>query len=132
MSGVFRDGVLGSVFRDGVLGNLAVSGPGYAFQDGTLGASVSKKQAGVRTGTSTPGIRRPNFMQSYRVQSVHGPGYAFQDGTLGATRGFRSVSGCGCSGVGEDAPPATPFYKKPLYIAGAAAVLGIAIYVARK
>ena len=109
MSGVIRDGILGSAmfqpgsFRDGSLGQQG------AFRDGSLGAYVMAQ-----------------------------PG-AFRDGALGRVRrgALRGLGGgCGCSGVGDDAvvaASATPFYKKPIVMAaGAAAMLGIVLYAVKK
>lgn len=119
MSGVFRDGVLGGAYKDGSLGlGILVSQQG-ARNDGSLGAVMYQN-------------------------------HAFRDGSLGALakktgyrgRGpyskFSSVrglgGGCGCSGVGDDAAVAveTPFYKKPLYIGGAALALGVVLYAVSK
>lgn len=113
MSGVFRDGVLGGAYKDGSLGlGILVSQQG-ATRDGSLGAMM--------------------------YQNV-----AFRDGSLGALRKrgnrgmrFRRLSGlgggCGCSGVGDDAVATeTPFYKKPLYIGGAALALGVVLYAVSK
>ncbi len=124
MSGVFqagasRDGSLGQAYRDGVLG--AAMFQNVAFQDGSLGRAMAQ------------------------------PG-AFHDGALGTgyragPRGLRyglkrrlpgvSGLGCGCSGVGADAavvatPAATPFYKNPLVIGGAAVALGVVLYAVSK
>jgi hypothetical protein len=111
MSGVFKDGVLGGAYKDGSLGFVRQQG---AIRDGSLGAVMFQN-------------------------------HAFRDGSLGVTnlsqqkrkRQWASMrglgGGCGCSGVGDDAAPAvveTPFYKKPLYIGGAAVVLGIVLYAA--
>ncbi len=116
MSGVFRDGSLG----------ILVSQQG-ATRDGSLGAVMYQNHA-VRDGSLGVTMFQPRD---------------FRDGSLGRigriekrARSMRGLGGgCGCSGMGDDAvvAPATPFYKKPLYIGGAAVALGVVLYaVTRK
>lgn len=95
MSGVYKDGILGSLMFQP-----------RAVRDGSLGALMA--------------------------QNV-----AFRDGSLGRARGLRGLgSGCGCSGVGDDAAATatvTPFYKKPVVLAvGAAVGLGVVLYALNK
>jgi hypothetical protein len=146
MSGVFRDGVLGSAFRDGVLG--------HTYQDGVLGAlSPMQRMAGGRPvptyyfrPTTRPVVRqqrqvsdgslgatyaltRPSAVPAVRQLNPLLARYFY--GTRSRARKQRAVQGlgCGCAGVGEDAPAAeTPIYKKPLVIGGAAVALGVVFY----
>lgn len=118
MSGVFKDGVLGGAYKDGSLGILvsqqgatrdgslgAVMYQNHAFRDGSLGAVKLRKQM--------------NLTGRLRLRDLRSRGLA---------------GGCGCSGVGADEIVAaeTPFYKKPLYIGGAAVVLGVVLYAATR
>ncbi len=106
MSGVYKDGVLGNaMFQNGAIRDGSLGRQNGAFQDGSLGA-----------------LMRQNV--------------AFRDGSLGRVRrSMRGLGGCGCSGLGADVAVVddTPFYKKPLYIGGAAVALGVVLYaVTRK
>lgn len=109
MSGVFKDGVLGGAYKDGSLGIL-VSQQG-AVRDGSLGAVMYQNHA-FRDGSLGRAPRKVGRRGQY-TRSVSGLG-----------------GGCGCSGMGADVTvmPEEPFYKKPLYIGGAAIVLGIVLY----
>jgi hypothetical protein len=139
MSGVFKDGSLGilmhqnGAFQDGSLGQNGAYRDGSlgrtmyqngAFQDGSLGAGWASTLH--RSPTSNSIMR-----QALRRRSLRGLG-----------------GGCGCSGMGDDAATvpaaatapapelavdATPFYKKPIVIGGAAIALGVVLYaVSRK
>lgn len=109
----FADGSLGKmramsgVYQDGVLGSV--------YEDGVLGALVHAAHKPTRF---TP---RSSW---------------FSPGATRARAVRRGMSGgCGCSGIGDDAVVAaeTPMYKKPVFLAGAAVVLGLALYaVSRK
>jgi hypothetical protein len=126
MSGVFRDGVLGGAFRDGSLG-MHQNG---ATRDGSLGAVVYQNHA-VRDGSLgmfQPGDYRDGSLGALLRQKKRGMRY----GKFQSIRGLGG--GCGCSGMGADVTVVEePFYKKPLYIGGAAVALGVVLYaVARK
>lgn len=114
MSGVFRDGILGSAmfqngaFRDGSLGAALMPQP-VAFRDGSLGAALMAQ----------PGVFRDGSLGRYRAKR----------------RAMSGLGGCGCSGMGADAVTTveTPFYKKPVVMAvGAAAALGVVLYAASR
>ena len=116
MSGVYKDGVLGNaMFQNGAVRDGSLGRQNGAFHDGSLGAVFQNT--------------------------------AFHDGSLGTTRkvgrrhyasrkpavwsrSVKGLGGCGCSGIGADVAVVdeTPFYKKPLYIGGAALVLGVVLY----
>ena len=106
MSGDFRDGSLGVLMRQQ-----------GATRDGSLGAVMY--QNGAFQGGSLGLMSRQQRMRRARYMNLRGLG-----------------GGCGCSGVGDEAAvvgPETPFYKKPLYIGGAAIALGVVLYaVTRK
>lgn len=125
MSGVFRDGVLGDAYKDGSLG-LHQNG---AIRDGSLGAVMYQNHA-FRDGSlgmfQPRDYRDGSLGRVPRALQKHGRRYGKLQGLGG---------GCGCSGMGADVTvaPEQPFYKKPLYIGGAAIVLGIVLYgVTRK
>jgi hypothetical protein len=116
MSGAFRDGSLGilqnGAFRDGTLGAAMLQNG--AFHDGSLGAIPDPRTAAMHK-------RWQRYRPHQRVW------------TMARTPQLRGLGGCGCSGVGDDAVATeTPFYKKPLYIGGAAVVLGAVIYAISK
>lgn len=116
MSGVFQQGAT----RGGSLGMYQ----NHAVRDGSLGMFQ-------------PRDFRDGSLGMYQPRD-------FRDGSLGITNlnqrkrqrslPWNSVrglgGGCGCSGMGDDAAvaPEVPFYKKPLYIGGAAVVLGVVLY----
>lgn len=107
MSGVIRDGVLGSAYKDGVLGALMYQNG--AYRDGALGRAILRKPLTPIPITSFSNLRRAR------------------------RRAMSGLGGCGCSGVGDDAAVVpsveTPFYKKPVVLAGGAAIgLGVLIY----
>ncbi len=133
MSGVFKDGVLGVLVnqqgatRDGSLG--AVMYQNHAVRDGSLGAMMYQPRD-YRDGSLGAGMSHP-AAASTRVATVSNLALRRR-----ASRRLSGLGGgCGCSGVGDDAVVASepPFYKKPLYIGGAAIALGVVLYaVTRK
>jgi len=131
MSGVYRDGVLGSVlmrqngaFRDGSLGLNNLMAQSVAYRDGSLGAYLVPQNVAYQDGSlGDPRLAGKRYHAARRVPMTY------------SQRTARAVSGTGCGcGVGADeiAVAETPFYKKPAYIAGGAVLLGVALYAATR
>lgn len=120
MSGVYRDGVLGNaMFQNGALRDGSLGHQNGAFHDGSLGAMF--QNTAFRDGSL--GMLRKEGRRGW-ARRIHQ--------TVKPTAGLGG--GCGCSGMGADVAVVeeTPFYKKPLYIGGAAVALGLVLYVATK
>lgn len=144
MSGVFRDGVLGSAYQDGVLGD--------AYHDGVLGAltpierMLAAKRRIASAPTAAPKCWAVNKFGDKVPVACPRPQRAVRDGSLGALQSNQLVAtspfssykalpshlfvaperrkkqrratsglGCGCAGVGDDAAAAAPV-ESPFYV----------------
>lgn len=128
MSGVFRDGVLGSeAYRDGSLGILMNQPRQYA--DGSLGAALMAQ----------PGAYHDGALGSpwSAVKSIFTPvnsRLTTKDPRARRQRRATSGLGCGCAGLGAEvvATEVPSSGKTLLYVGGAALVLGGLFYALKK